>query len=154
MRKYLLIIGVILIGLASCDSNKKGDALLSRTFPTLSWERFDFIKADIELKKPVTYDLVLNVTFDPSYAYDYLSVVFTIFDASDQPFRTKGYKFNLKDSDGTWKSTLKDDSYCFSFPINSELSLNDPVAYRFQLENRMPITPLLGIKTIEIINVK
>lgn len=154
MRKYLLIIGVVLMGLSSCNFNKKGDALLSRTFPTSSWERFDFVKADIEVKKPVTYNLVLNVALYPSYTYDYLSVVFTVFDSSDQPFRTKGYKFNLKEKDGSWKSTLQDDCYHFSFPINNELSVNEPGIYKFQLESRMPITPLVGIKSIEIINVK
>lgn len=154
MRKYLLIIGVILMGLSSCHSDKNRGALLSRTFPTNSWERFDFVKAEIDLKKPVTYDLVLNATLDPSYTYSYLSVVFTVFDDNDHPLRTKGYKFNLKEKDGSWKSTLKEDAYHFSFPINSELSINEPGKYIFQLENRMPITPLTGVKSIEIINVK
>ena len=52
MRKYLLIIGVVLIGLSSCHSDKNEGTLLSRTFPTQSWERFDFVKAEIDLKKP------------------------------------------------------------------------------------------------------
>lgn len=154
MRKFLLIIGVILIGLSSCNSNKKGNVLLSRSFPTYSWERFDFIKTEMDLKKPVTYNLVLNVALDPSYPNNYLSLVFTIFDESDNPFRTKGYKFNLKEKDGSWKSTLTDGCYHFSFPINSELTINQPGKYTFQLENRMPITPLSGIHYIEIINIK
>ena len=154
MRKILLIIGMILLGLSSCNSNKKENVLLSRTFPTSNWERFDFVKSEIDLKKPVTYDLVLNVTFDPSYAPSYLSVVFTIFDDNDNPFRTKGYKFNLKEKDGSWKSTRTDAGYHFSFPINSELTINEPGKYTFQLENRMPITPLSGINSVEIVNTK
>lgn len=154
MRKYLLIIGMILLGLSSCNSNKKENVLLSRTFPTSNWERFDFVKAEIDLKKPVTYDLALNVTFDPSYSNSYLSVVFTIFDDNDNPFRTKGYKFYLKERDGSWKSTLTDGGYHFSFPINSELSIKEPGKYTFQLENRMPITPLSGINSVEIVNTK
>ncbi|MBR3709863.1 MAG: hypothetical protein IKM99_02740 [Bacteroidales bacterium] len=152
MKKILLVIGVILLGLSSCHSGKKGNALLSRSFPTYNWERFDFVKTEIDLKKPTTYNLVLNVAFDPSYTQNYFSVVFTVFDENEHPFRTKGYKFTLKEKDGSWKSTLTDGSYHYSFPINSELSINEPGKYTFQLENRMPITPLTGIQSIEIIN--
>ena len=81
-------------------------------------------------------------------------VVFTVFDNYDHPLRTKGYKFNLKEKDGSWKSSLTDGSYHFSFPINSELSINEPGKYTFQLENRMPITPLSGINSVEIVNTK
>lgn len=154
MRKFLLIIGMVLLGLSSCNSSKKENVLLSRTFPTSNWERFDFVKAEIDLKKPTTYDLVLNATFDPSYSHSYLSVVFTVFDDHNNPFRTKGYKFYLKESDGSWKSTLSDGMYRFSFPINSELTMNEPGKYTFQLENRMPITPLSGINSVEIVNTK
>lgn len=152
MRKFLLIFGIILIGFNSC--NKKGDVILSRNFPTSSWERFDFIKAKIDIKKPVTYNLVLNVTFDPSYTYDCISLAFTIFDSNDNPYRTKGYRFYVKEKDGSWKSVLTDGCYHFSFPINNELTINEPGTYNFQLESLMPITPTTGIKYIEIVNVK
>lgn len=152
MRKFLLVIGVILLGLSSCHSGKKGDVLLSRSFPTKNWERFDFVKAEIDLKKPTTYNLVLNVAFDPTYIQNYFSVVFTVFDDHEHPLRTKGYKFTLKEKDGSWKSTLTEGGYHFSFPINSELSINEPGKYTFQLENRMPITPLSGVQSIEIID--
>lgn len=152
MKRALLIISVVLIGLSACHSSKKDDVLLARQFPTSSWERFDFIIDEIQVKKPTTYNLVLDVCFDPSYTYNYLSVVFTIFDEHDNPFRTKDYKFNLKERDGSWKSTLTDQGYHFSFPVNSELNINEPGLYKFQLESRMPITPLQGIKGIKLIN--
>ena len=96
MKKLILFLGVIfLIGLSSCGPNNAGKVLLSRSFPTTSWERFDFVNADIEVKKATTYDLVLEASFDTTYSYDYLSVVFTIFDAYENPFRTKAYQFRL-----------------------------------------------------------
>ena len=143
-----------MIGLNSCNTSNSGKVLLSRTFPTISWERFDFVKENIEIKKATTYDLVLTASFDPSYTYNYLSVVFTIFDSYGNPFRTKAYQFNLKEKDGSWKSELIDGCYHFSFPINSELTVNEPGVYCFQLESRMPITPLYGIKDISIISNK
>lgn len=153
MKRGLLVLSVVcLISLFSCDSNKKGDKLLSRSFPTSSWERFDFIKNDIEIKKPVTYDLAMTATFEPTYSQDVISVIFTVFDADERPFRTKGYKFRVKDGYGNWNSELKNGCYHFTFPINSELTINEPGTYRFQLENRMPITPLTGIREIAIIN--
>ena len=153
MKRFLFVLSLIcLLGLTACHSGKKENVLLSRTFPTYCWERFDFITRDITLEKPTTYDLALKVAFDPSYEYNHLMVVFTIFDTDDQPLRSKGYKFQLKEPDGSWKSELVDGSYHFILPINNELSLNEPGTYKFQLESRMPVTPLLGIKEISIIN--
>lgn len=153
MKKGFLAFGVLcLICLISCNSSKKGETMLFRSFPTASWERFDFIKEDVEIKKPTTYDLVLTASFDPSYAPDNLTVVFTVFDDDERPFRTKSYKFRLKDGYGAWKSELVDGCYHFTLPINSELTINEPGTYRFQLENRMPITPLTGIHEIAILN--
>lgn len=139
-----------LIGLASCESSSS-NVLLYRTFPTMSWERFDFVQENIEITKATTFDLVLNASFDPSYANKDLSVVFTVFDSYGNPFRTRAYKFQVKENDGSWKSILEEGAYHFTFPINSELNINEPGTYVFQVENRMPITPLYGIKEISIV---
>lgn len=155
MKKLVLFLGVLLaIGVSSCNRGNRDNVLLSRTFPTASWERFDFVKNDIEVKKAASYDLVLQASFDTSYTYDHLSVVFTIFDAYGNPFRAKAYQFRVKDKDGQWKSTLVDGCYHFSFPINNEITINEPGMYTFQLENHMPITPLYGIKEIALISNK
>lgn len=152
-RLFLLVLGItLMIGVWSCGTNDRNKVLLHRNFPTMNWERFDFVKDNIEIQKATVYDLVLTATFDPEYAYNDFSVVFTVFDAYGNPFRTKAYQFRLKDKDGTWKSTLVDGCYHFSFPINNELSINEPGTYCFQLESRMPITPLYGIKEVSIVN--
>jgi gliding motility-associated lipoprotein GldH len=151
MRKKLLVFGLICVAvLSSCSNDSKNKALLVRSFPTLSWERFDFVENKIDIQKPSTYNLVLDVSFDPSYTYNYFSVVFSVFDSEDNLLRSRNYKFRLKENDGSWKSSLIDGIYHFSFPINSELTINEPGTYLFQIENRMPITPLYGIKEISI----
>ena len=154
MKKLtLLLIGIAMVFcLSRCSSGEKNKVLLSRTFPTMSWERFDYIRNDVEIKKASSFDLVLDATFDPSYTFDNLSIVFTIFDPDGNPFRSKAYQFGLKDREGAWKSTLVDGCYHFSFPLNSELSLNEPGSYCFEVENHMSITPLYGIKEISIKN--
>lgn len=152
MRNVLIrVMMLLLIGMASCHSGGDGNVLLSRDFTAKGWERFDFITCEMTVKQPVTYDLVMEATFAPSYPYEELAVVFSVFDADDNPLRSRSYRFRLKDKDGQWKSELKDGAYTFKLPINSELSLTDPGTYRFQLENRMPITPLEGIKKVAII---
>ena len=150
MRKFVLVLS--LIGLVACNFNRNGNVLISRDFPTSSWERFDYLEETLELKKPVTYDLVLSATFTPEYPFDYFEVAFTVFDDHNHPLRGKNYKFNVKDRDGVWKSELVEDEYRFTFPINNALTLNEPGKYLFQIENRMPITPLLGIKEIKLID--
>ena len=152
MKRLILFLGIIfLAGICSCSTGSGSKTLLHRSFPTMSWERFDIVKSDIVIKKATTYDLTLDVLFDSSYTYNDLSVVFTVFDSYDNPLRTKAYQFRLKDKGGSWKSTFVDGGYHFSFPINSELTINEPGVYSFQLESRMPITPLYGIKEISII---
>ena len=152
MKRSILFLGIVFaIGFCSCSTGSGSKTLLYRAFPTMSWERFDFIKENIEIKKATTYDLALAVSFDSTYVYDDLSVVFTVFDSYDNPLRTKAYQFRLKEKDGSWKSTFVDGCYRFTFPINSELTINEPGVYCFQLESRMPITPLYGIKEISVI---
>ena len=150
MKKFVLVLS--LIGFVACHSNRNGNVLISREFPTSSWERFDFLEETLELKKPASYDFVLNATFTPEYPFDYFEVAFTIFDNHDHPLRGKNYQFKVKDRDGVWKSELTENEYRFTFPINSALTLNEPGKYKFQIENRMPITPLLGIKEVKLID--
>lgn len=153
MKRALFILGIFtLINLSSCHSDRAGKILISRDFPTASWERFDYVEKTITLNKPVSYDLELDAWFDDSYPFSYFSVVFTVFDTAGNPLRSKDYKFTLKDRDGAWKSELLDGRYHFRFPINSNLTLNEPDTYVFQIENHMPVTPLLGIREISIIS--
>lgn len=151
MKRISVVIGLFcLIGLNACHSRKVDPTLLSRDFLSTGWERFDYITKNVEIQQPTTYNLTMKASFDASYPFDYFSVAFTVFDTEDHPLRSKNYKFSLKDYEGVWKSELIDDLYTFTFPINSEMSLNEPGEYIFQLENRMPITPLVGIRHISI----
>lgn len=153
MKRFLLYLCLIgWVGFSACNSNRSENMLILRTFPTLYWERFDYIEKNIEVKKPATYDLTLNATFAPEYPFDYFEICFTVFDEERHPMRGKNYRFSIKDRNGDWKSELTENGYCFTFPINSELMLNEPGKYIFQIENRMPITPLLGIKELSLVD--
>lgn len=125
---------------------------MTRDFPTSEWERFDYVEDTITVSEPVSYDLELEASFVDTYAFDNFKFAFSVFDEARHPIRSKEYEFKLKDRDGKWKSELVDGCYHFRFPINSELSLNEPGHYIFQLENKMYKTPLVGIKNISIIS--
>lgn len=153
MRRVLLFFGVlVLFSLGSCHTDLDRNVLVSREFPTGSWERFDYVENVITLDKPVSYDLNLEAVFDDSYTFNYFAMVFTLFDQAGNPLRSKNYKFSIKDRNGSWKSESTDGLYHFCFPLNNELSINEPGTYKFQIENHMPITPLIGIREISIIN--
>lgn len=155
MKKIVFVLGLIgLIGFSACRSDQKENVLISRVFPTYSWERFDFVEKSFDLKKTVSYDLSVSVTFGPEYRFDYFAMAFTVFDDENHPLRSKNYQFALKDHDGAWKSECTDGVYHFTFPINNAMTLSEPGRYKFQIENRMPITPLLDIREIILIDNK
>lgn len=153
MKRVFIVLGLIgLLGLHACHSKKEGNVLISRTFQTYNWERFDFLEQEIEIGKPTTYDLSLDATFNSDYPFDYFAMVFTVFDEENHPLRSRSYQFKLKDRNGTWLSECTNGVYRFRFPINNELTLNESGRYLFQIENRMPITPLAGVVEIVLTN--
>lgn len=153
MKRVLIVLGLIgLLGLSACHSKNEGNVLISRAFLTNCWERFDFLECSVELEKPTTYNLSLDASFNPDYPFDYFAMVFTVFDEENHPLRSRSYQFKLKDRNGLWLSECTDGVYRYNFLINNELSLNESGKYLFQIENRMPITPLMGVVEIALTN--
>lgn len=138
--------------LVSCGVATKSNVILSQTFDASGWEKFSPVSSEVVVSKPVTYNLSLKVKFAESYANQDFNVVFTVFDSGDTPVRAKAYSFRIKDNDGAWRAEPKDGCYEFDFPINKNLSITDPDNYRFQIDSRMPITPLMGVMKLELIN--
>lgn len=125
---------------------------MQRSFYDTVWERFDFVRADVVVEEPTTFDLSMRISFTEEYPYDYIDLVFAVLTSDGDRYRGKAYKPKLKDADGNWSSELKDGCYTFILPINKELRINDPGTYRFQIEQKMPITPLVGVKELTILN--
>lgn len=140
--------------LCCCGGNlqRKSNDILSRSFMGDTWERFDFVTNDIEIEEETTFDLSMDISFTEAYPYNDFSLVFSVFDAYGNPYRSKAYKFSLKDNEGNWKSELIDGCYTFNLPINSALTLNELGKYKFQIEHRMPITPIEGVRSLKLYN--
>jgi hypothetical protein len=81
-------------------------------------------------------------------------LVFTVFTSDNTPYRSKGYKFRLKDSQGNWNSELVNGCYTFELPINKALQLTESGTYRFQIEQTMPVTPIVGVKELTLFDNK
>ncbi len=147
-----MFLGLCLI-LCSCGSQKKDGTIITRTFLHDCWERFDYLNKEVEITSPVTYNLQMEVTFTDEYEDDHFAITFTIFDADGEPYRAKGYDFKLKDENGAWKSVAADGTHTFVFPINKELTLSDAGNYKFEIDNRMPITPLVGVRQLKLYDI-
>lgn len=153
MKGYHILVLFISLCLFGCggqaDSNKE---LLQRSFYETVWERFDYVTADVNITKVTTYDLTLRISFTDDYPYNDISLIFTVFDEKENPYRAKGYKFNLKDEEGHWNVEKVDGCYTYTLPINKQLMISDPGKYQFRLEQKMPITPVIGVKEVVVLN--
>ena len=152
MKKSVLLVWACFFFLCGCKQQGKDAALLQRSFYNESWERFDYVRDEMEIKEAVTYDLSLRISFTEEYSYDYFSMVFAVLDSEGNPYRARAYKFNLKDDEGRWNSEMKDGCYTFELPINKQLQITDAGKYQFKIEQRMPITPLVGVKELTLLN--
>ena len=143
-----------LLCLTGCGEQTDNKELLQRSFYETIWERFDYVTKDIEITKATTYDLSLRISFTDDYPYNEIQMIFTVFDENENPYRAKGYKFALKDEEGNWNVEKKDGCYTYTLPINKQLTITDPGKYQFRLEQKMPITPVVGVKELTLLNNK
>ena len=153
-KKYACwVLAVLLCGFG-CRQKEDDKELLHRDFYNTVWERFDYVTNDIEIKEATTFDLSMRISFTDDYPYDDFEMVFTVFDDKGEPYRAKGYKFTLKDQDGQWKAQKSEEGYTFILPINKRLAITEPGRYQFRMEEKQPITPLVGVKTLVLLNNK
>lgn len=151
MKKRIPVIMVFaLLVLSACSRKADERIVLHRSFYEDTWERFDFVTDTIEIKAEKSFDLSMEISFTDAYAYDYFSMVFTVFDAYGNPYRSRGYKFKLKDDEGNWNSKQVDGCYTFTLPINKDFRITDPGSYCFQIEYRIPKTPIMGVRELTL----
>ena len=152
MKGYRIITLAFFLCLLGCGQRENDKALLQRSFYGTIWERFDYVNKDVVITEPTTYDLSLRISFTDDYPYNDISLIFTVFDERNNPYRAKGYKFNLKDEEGHWNVEKVHGCYTYTLPINKRLTIVDPGKYQFRLEQKMPITPIVGVKELTLIN--
>ena len=151
MKKFILVACCFLFffGGSQQEDNK---VVLHREFFETLWERFDYVKDNIDVKAETSYDLSLKIAFTDDYPYNDFSMIFTVFSSDGEPYRCKAYKFNVKDEEGRWNVDNVDGCHTFVLPINKDLRITEEGTYTFQIENHMPITPLVGVKELTLLN--
>lgn len=152
MKRITLVLLVLCFGLFGCGHQEKNRELIQRSFYNTVWERFDYVDKDVEITKPTSFNLSMQMSFTEDYPYDYINIVFVVFTPEGDRYRGKEYIPKLKDADGQWSAELVDGCYTFNFPINKDLQISDPGTYRFHIEQKMPITPLVGVKELTLLN--
>ncbi|MBR1515099.1 MAG: hypothetical protein IJ622_12540 [Bacteroidales bacterium] len=152
MKRIAMVMVALCLVLMGCEQQVKDNVLIHRSFYNTIWERFDYVATDVVVKEATTYDLNLSISFTEDYPYDYIDLVFVVFTSEGDRYRAKEYKPKLKDADGQWSAQLVDGCYTFTLPINKQLVINDSGTYRFQIEQKMPITPLVGVKELTLLN--
>ena len=152
MKRITLLLLVLCCGLLGCGSREMDRELIQRSFYNTVWERFDYLDKDVEITNPTTFNLSLQMSFTDDYPYDYIDLVFVVFTPEGDRYRAKEYIPKLKDADGQWSAELVDGCYTFEIPINKDLQINDQGTYRFHIEQKMPITPLVGVKEMKLLN--
>ena len=152
MKRITVVLLVFCCCFIGCGSQEKNREVLQRSFYNTLWERFDYVDKDIKITKPTTFNLSLQISFTDDYAYDYIDLVFVVFTQEGERYRGKEYIPKLKDSEGNWSAELADGCYTFNIPINKDLQISDPGTYRFHIEQKMPITPIIGIKELVLLN--
>ena len=150
MKRHILIALALCFCFLGCSQQQNDGTVIHREFYQTVWERFDFVSNTVEVKEPTTFDLGLSISFAENYPYENISLVFTVFTEDNTPYRSKGYKFRVKDNEGNWNSELIDGSYTFELPINKSLQLTEAGKYRFQIEQKMPVTPLVGVTELTL----
>ena len=152
MRRITMMLLALCCCLISCDPQKNGKELIQRNFYNDTWERFDYVVKDVEIDKPTTFDLSMQISFTDDYPYDFIDLIFVVFTPEGDRYRAREYRHKLKDKEGHWNADGVDGVHTFVLPINKELQINDTGTYRFQLEQKMPITPVVGVKELTLIN--
>ena len=155
MKKPITIImAVVLLFLSACHRKTEDAVVLHRSFHNDVWERFDYVYDSVEVKTEKSYDLSLKISFTDAYIYDNFPMIFTVFDAYGNPYRSRGYKFKLKDDEGNWNAQQADGCHTFVLPINKDLRITDAGKYRFQIEYQIPKTPITGVRELTLIQRK
>lgn len=154
MKRLTIALLVLCCCCLACGREEKGHELLQRSFYNTVWERFDYVQTEVEITKATSFDLSLQISFTDDYPYDYIDLVFVVFTQDGDRYRGKEYIPKLKDAEGNWSAELVDGCYTFILPINKDLQISDPGTYRFHIEQKMPITPIVGVKEMTLLNNK
>lgn len=155
MHRFINISIIALLLFSSCTS-KKDNNIIIKEFQNEEWSRFELLEGDMDIKDvPVKFDVIMEVVVSDQYPSTYelhqkngdFLFNLTVLN-SNGTYRTKEYKFKLKNNEGYWNADKKDGFYTFRLPVINEMTLSDSDTYKFVIENKYSKDPLQGIKSL------
>lgn len=146
--KYLIYLSFITLFFLSCSS--KPSFSDGKVFEDSSWNRFDILEYEFPIENiSHNYDIMLKITVNNEYIYDYLRTNITLF-YPDGGMRSRDYEFKLKDQELKWIGDEINRKITFELPINKGLSFSQKGNYRIRIENKIPKFSLAGIEMIYV----
>lgn len=156
--QHLYSIALVFLFMFSSCIKKQDNNIIVKEFNNEEWSRFEFLEGSIEIKKaPVTFDVVMEVVVSEHYPSTYElhqkdgSLLFNLtVRNSDGVYRSKDYRYKLKNNEGYWNAEKKNGYYTFHLPIINEMSIEEEDVYKFTIENKYTKDPLQGIKSMTL----
>ena len=142
----------------SCTKVQRDNIIITKEFQDEEWSRFEFIEGHIEVKKvPAKFDVIMEVVVSDQYPSTYEmhqkdgAFLFNLtVSNSDGIYRSRDYRYKLKNNEGYWNSEKKNGYYTFFLPVINEMSIEEKDIYKFTIENKYSKDPLQGIKSISL----
>jgi len=146
IKMLVLVLGLLAV---SC-SGVQNKEIVNRDFYGNKWNRFDYIKATLDVVDVSTYQLVASVALADEYPDEFVSFNLTIFYPDEGGYRSNNYRYRVKNTSGEWMAEKTDGVYKFEFPINNKLEFNSKGSYEFMIENKYPKYDLEGICNLRV----
>ena len=140
--KNPIILLIIAIALTSCGGNVVFKEY--KKLDNISWDRFDVLNFELEVKKDQLLDFDLLLRHHTLYPYDYLDINITFYPPSGGQM-SRDYKFKLKDKEGKWLASGAGDFWDIELNIRDEMKFNKDGICKVRLENKMTKIKLPGI---------
>ena len=146
MKKLLFILPIFALFISSCSKNKVFEKY--EKFKNYEWPMDKEASFNVPIEDTAAfYDISIPVRHLENYPYDALVIVMTINTPAGE-MRSKGYKLQLRDSEGEFIGDGSGDICDATIPIIKKTKFNNPGTYNFEIVSDMPVTPTPAIMEI------
>lgn len=150
MKKVLLsLIVIVFVLFQSCSKNKVYEKYIK--IENHKWKRDNIITFDVEIKDTFSkYDIVLAIRHTTYYAFANIKVNVTMI-SPDKNLRTKDFNIFLRNNDGSFKGDGAGDLWDITYPVFTDISIEKPGTYVFEVQNIMPLFELPDIMDVGLV---
>lgn len=149
-RNNVLMFFLISLLIFSCSGDKKVFEDY-RKFDNLSWNRFNFLKFEMNVEDVTKdYDIYINVRHLPEAPYKKMELVMSVYTPSGD-MRTGSYTLDFKDTEGHQLSKCMGDYCDLLAPLRKSIRFYEAGKVRIEIENKYTKLEMPGILEVGII---